>query len=248
MINQFPHHFLSVPRPALSHLELSLGGSLAKAATELLNSMDVDTCYEIDQLKAALDSWSMGKPVTDSHDLFRTWFRTTQTKGRQWYNGATGKVEPLSEIPNLFAFDKRGDYARDDVQKAWEAFSAALNLTHGEASIDLHRDLEGLRAQVDALQDPEVVLVNMLRGNIAKLSARSISKLYGDVINGDEAQLVEIARLRALLGEETNRADSAEKELANVNDWIGSAEELLSELRNHVDDEQQTKIDGLLDL
>ena len=247
MINQFPHHFLSVPLPALSHLELSLGGSVAKAATELLNSMDSDTCYEVGPLQEALEAWSMGKPVADAQELFKTWYRSTQTHGRQWYNGATGKVEPLSEIPDLFAFDKRGDYARDDVQKAWEAFSAALSLTHGEASIDLRRDLEGLRAQVDALQDPEVVLVNMLRGNIAKLSARSISKLYGDVINGDEAQLAEIARLRALLAEETLRADTAEKDLESARDWIGGAEELMSELRNEVDDGHQARIDEFVE-
>jgi hypothetical protein len=33
--------------------------------------------------------------------------------------------------------------------------------------------------------------------------------LYGDVINGDEAQLAEIARLRAALIKETQRADTA---------------------------------------
>lgn len=151
MIDENQQHQFSVPAPAMSHLELSLGGSLAKAATELLNSMDSDTCYEVGPLQEALEAWSMGKPVADARDLFKTWYRSSQTHGRQWYNGATGKVEPLSEISDLFAFDRRGDYYRDDVQKSWEGFSAALSLTHGEASIDLRRDLEALRAQVVAL-------------------------------------------------------------------------------------------------
>lgn len=247
MINQFPHHFFAVPAPAMSHLELSLGGSLAKAATELLNSMDADTCYEVGPLQEALEAWSMGKPVADARDLFKTWFTSVEIEGRQWYNPMSGLVEPLRNMPDFFALDRHGNYTRDNVQKAWEAFSAALSLTHSEASIDLRRHLDTLHAEVDALQDPEVVLVNMLRGNIAKLSARSISKLYGDVINGDEAQLAEIARLRALLAEETLRADNAVKDLDDARNWIGGAEELMSELRNYVDDGQQARIDELVE-
>lgn len=54
-----------------------------------------------------------------------------------------------------------------------------------------------LQAQwIDALQDPEVVLVGMLRGSIAKLSVRSFVKTHGEVINTEEAQLLEIAKLR----------------------------------------------------
>lgn len=48
-----------------------------------------------------------------------------------------------------------------------------------------------------AISDPEAVFVNMKRGTIAKPSLRSMIDLYGEVVNGDEAQLLEIARLRA---------------------------------------------------
>jgi len=54
-----------------------------------------------------------------------------------------------------------------------------------------------LHAGMESLQDPEVVLVNMLHGTIARPSARAISKLYGEVLNDEDARLLEIARLRA---------------------------------------------------
>jgi chromosome segregation ATPase len=47
------------------------------------------------------------------------------------------------------------------------------------------------------LKDPEAVLVNMLRGEIAIPSVRSWSKLFGQVLNDDDQRLLEIARLRA---------------------------------------------------
>lgn len=204
------------PAPAISHLELSLGGEVARAATDLLNSMDTDTCYDIGPLQEALEAWAAGKPVSDARALFRAWYARVEVEGRQWYNPASGLVEPLNACPDLFAVDRHGHYARESMQKAWEGFSAALSLTHDDGGIDLRAELETLRKQVGALQDPEVVLVNMLRGSIAKPSARSIGKLYGGVINGDEAQLVEIARLRAALAEETLRADTAERALKSA--------------------------------
>lgn len=228
-------------KPAMSLPELSLGGSLAKAATELLNSMDSDTCYEVGPLREALEAWAMGKPIVDAEVLFKAWFTETYVTHRKF--GVKGPI-----IPPPMPFLKQGTgFMHDSVQKAWEGFSGALSLTHECLATDVHHNLQGLRSQVNALQDPEVVLVNMLRGFIAKPSARSISKLYGDVINGDEAQLAEIARLRALLAEETLRADTAVKDFESVRGWIGSAEELLSELRNEVDDEQQAKIDELVE-
>lgn len=48
-----------------------------------------------------------------------------------------------------------------------------------------------------AIADPDQVFVNMKTGAIAKPSLRSMVDLYGEVVNGDEAQLLEIARLRA---------------------------------------------------
>ena len=47
------------------------------------------------------------------------------------------------------------------------------------------------------LKDPEAVLVNMLRGEIAIPSVRSWSKLFGQVLNDEDQRLLEIARLRA---------------------------------------------------
>ncbi len=52
-----------------------------------------------------------------------------------------------------------------------------------------------------ALKDPEAVLVNMLRGDIAIPSVRSWSKLFGEVLNDEDARLLEIATLRAQIAE-----------------------------------------------
>lgn len=65
-------------------------------------------------------------------------------------------------------------------------------LRMGQAKAERERD--ALRA---AISDPESVFVNMKRGTIAKPSMRSMIDLYGEVVNGDEAQLLEIAKLRA---------------------------------------------------
>lgn len=48
-----------------------------------------------------------------------------------------------------------------------------------------------------AISRPETVFIGMKRGTIAKPSLRSMIDLYGDVPNGEEQQLLEIARLRA---------------------------------------------------
>lgn len=45
---------------------------------------------------------------------------------------------------------------------------------------------EELKQLLESLKDPEAVLVNMMRGTIATPSARAISKLFGDVINGED--------------------------------------------------------------
>lgn len=51
-------------------------------------------------------------------------------------------------------------------------------------------------ASIASLADPEVVLVNMMRGTIAIPSVRALSKLFGDVINDEDARLLQIAHLR----------------------------------------------------
>src|SRR5690606_31045294 len=56
---------------------------------------------------------------------------------------------------------------------------------------------QGKQVGLPDLNDPETVLVNMLRGTIAIPPARSWSKLFGDVLNDEDARLLEIARLRA---------------------------------------------------
>lgn len=57
-------------------------------------------------------------------------------------------------------------------------------------------------AVLSALQYPDVLLMGMLAGKIAKLSVRSFVKTHGEVLNGDEAQLLEIARLREACNKE----------------------------------------------
>ncbi len=52
-----------------------------------------------------------------------------------------------------------------------------------------------------AIKDPEKVFLNMKRGAIATPSVRLWSKLFGEVLNDDDARLVEIARLRERLAE-----------------------------------------------
>lgn len=65
-----------------------------------------------------------------------------------------------------------------------------------------------------AISDPAAVFVNMKRGTIAKPSLRSMIDLYGEVVNGEDAQLLEIARLRAdrdRLQEEKEALESQER-------------------------------------
>jgi hypothetical protein len=55
-----------------------------------------------------------------------------------------------------------------------------------------------------AVTDPELMFVNMKSGRFAKISLRSAIDLHGEVINGDDSQQLEIARLRAELAELRN--------------------------------------------
>lgn len=57
-------HPAPAPQTDRCPLELSLGGELAKAATDLLNEMDPDTFpHGIEPLKKALEAWAMGGPA-----------------------------------------------------------------------------------------------------------------------------------------------------------------------------------------
>lgn len=56
------------------------------------------------------------------------------------------------------------------------------------------RERDALR---EAIATPESVFINMKAGRIAKVSLRSAIDLHGEVINGDDAQQLEIAELRA---------------------------------------------------
>lgn len=109
----------------------------------------------------------------------------------QGSKSAQSVLESLSSLPM--------GKAPEGLYKAWSEQPDPMALVEsGRSFSDQHA---ALLAQVEKLKDPEVVLVNMLRGSIAKLSVRSFVKTHGEVINGDEAQLLEIAKLRAQTSE-----------------------------------------------
>jgi hypothetical protein len=64
--------------------------------------------------------------------------------------------------------------------------------------------------------DPDVVLIGMLNGHIAKLSVRSFVKTHCQVVNGDEAQLLEIARLREACNKEFESVQIVDTENAQL--------------------------------
>lgn len=109
-----------------------------------------------------------------------------------------------------------GLYTADEMQ--------AYALACLEGQKNAYKACSELHAGMESLQDPEVVLVNMLHGTIARPSARAISKLYGEVLNDEDARLLEIARLRARDGElvemlehwiqTSNVSDECQSELA----------------------------------
>ena len=78
-------------------------------------------------------------------------------------------------------------------------------------------DYDALEA---AVKDPEKVFLNMKRGAIATPSVRLWSKLFGEVLNDDDARLIEIARLRERLAE--LEAAIVERDAA-IEEWSGTA-------------------------
>jgi hypothetical protein len=69
---------------------------------------------------------------------------------------------------------------------------------------DMVSMLEQGAAIQKVIADPRLVFENMKAGTIAKISLRSAIDLHGEVINGDDALQLEIARLRAELAESGN--------------------------------------------
>lgn len=112
------------------------------------------------------------------------------------------KFEPLELIPEC----ELEDMARIEFETALgfgitlDNFVRLAKTVLARVRKEASKDEEALRnalATMDTLsKDPEAVLVNLMRGSLARPSARALSKLFGDVINGEEAQLMEIARLR----------------------------------------------------
>lgn len=67
-----------------------------------------------------------------------------------------------------------------------------------EARFRLMLSVESERDQFQAaIATPESVFINLKAGKIPKPSLRSMIDLYGEVLNGEDAQLLEIAKLRA---------------------------------------------------
>lgn len=75
-------------------------------------------------------------------------------------------------------------------------------------------ELKTLRELRAVLKEPEAVLVNMLRGEIAIPSVRSWSKLFGEVLNEEDARLLEIAALRACAAELVDALRESERFIA----------------------------------
>lgn len=126
------------------HAALCPGGSLAMAATELLSSMDEDTCYDVAPLQEALENWELAKPVADIHAMFEKWY-TAQFSRR---GGVTAKDIP----PEFFDRNEDGEYQYYFVRNYWPAFEAMVSLSHTNLSADMRRDLEELRQQVASLR------------------------------------------------------------------------------------------------
>ena len=78
-----------------------------------------------------------------------------------------------------------------------------------------------------AISDPEQVFINMKAGSIAKPTLRSMIDLYGEVVNGDEAQLLEIGKLTA--ENERNAKNAKEWEEASLH-WMAERDQLKADI------------------
>lgn len=81
-----------------------------------------------------------------------------------------------------------------------EALTARVNVMH-EDRVEAVAELVVQGLEVDqlkaAIATPESVFANLKAGKIPRPSLRSMVDLYGEVVNGEDAQLLEIAKLRA---------------------------------------------------
>lgn len=109
-------------------------------------------------------------------------------------DGANERAGLLLKAKDEWAERARAaEVERDDLVGMVRAARIARD-TRAQACLDAIKERDKLRA---AISDAEAVFVNMKRGTIAKPSLRSMIDLYGEVVNGDEAQLLEIGKLRA---------------------------------------------------
>lgn len=102
------------------------------------------------------------------------------------------------KAPEAAKYDKAGHPLQQTLRDNGDLIAAQATIAQQAQMIKHLQDTNTvMKNMVTALASkPEVVLVGMLQGHIAKLSVRSFLKTHGEVLNGDEAQLLEIARLR----------------------------------------------------
>lgn len=106
-----------------------------------------------------------------------------------------------------------------------------LGSIEGQEQTDFHTGfIEGGVACITALQMPGVILSCMLSGRLPKLSVRSFVKTHGEVINTDEAQLMEIARLRELVESLRDRKNS----IVHLQTQLTGAQQMIAVLDNEV--------------
>ncbi|WP_448120504.1 hypothetical protein [Pseudomonas veronii] len=87
-----------------------------------------------------------------------------------------------------------------------------------------------------AISTPESVFINMKAGRIAKISLRSAIDLHDEVINGDDAQQIEIARLRAEVAGLKTGYEAYEQVNAELKAEVEALRNALRPLLAHWDD------------
>lgn len=124
-----------------------------------------------------------------------------------------------------------------------EALAARVKVVH-EDRVEAVAEIVVQGLEVDQLQaaiaTPESVFINLKAGKIPKPSLRSMIDLYGEVVNGEDAQLLEIAKLRAesdqLKAENEllrKLAGKNSSELRKASAWICRAVEVGTESATH---------------
>lgn len=173
--------------------ELSVGGELAKAATELLNEMDPDTYLAgIEPLRLALENWSMAKPDAVFAMACRQFPRAAQTH-------ACRSDCPCGQARSF------GGYQTDEIKRSHPVprMQGPTSITTMDARI---AELEAVRAKAkpDARQEKmqQLALTNpIVRGYLDM--QREPGVLYEDVlemmvltlVQQNEAALAELMRI-----------------------------------------------------